>query len=217
MMVTLLGATGFVGKRLVARLLDAGLNVRVLVRTPDKLGDIAGKVSIVRGDFFSGEDIDAVIEGADAVMSTIGPSKGEMSAFFADSCVRAMKHLLRAVKERGTKRLIFMAGAAMPVPEEKLHFTRGVMAAFIKMVAKPAWEGKVKEMAMAFESDLNVTVIRPPMIRDLDYGDLAAHDSRIGGVFVDVNQLAAFMVDQLDGTDWIGKAPVVWTQRTARR
>ena len=83
MKVTLLGSTGFVGKILLDKLLDAGHNVKVLVRIPSKLGDMAGRVTMVKGDFFRDEDIDAAIEGEEAVMSTIGPSKGEMSAEFA--------------------------------------------------------------------------------------------------------------------------------------
>ena len=73
------------------------------------------------------------------------------------------------------------------------------------------------EMAMAFESDLNVTVIRPPMIRDLAFGDFKVNELKIGGVFVDVNQVAEFMVNQLASTEWIGKAPVVWTRRAVYR
>ena len=46
------GATGYIGGRLVPRLLDAGYAVRVLVRTPEKLRDVpwAGQVEIVQGD-----------------------------------------------------------------------------------------------------------------------------------------------------------------------
>lgn len=212
MKVTLLGSTGFVGKRLLDKLLDAGHDVKVLVRNPGKLGDMAGSITVVKGNFFRAEDIDAAIEGAEAVMSTIGPSKGEMSAEFADNCVLATKHLLRSLIVQGTKRLILMAGAGMPIPGEKLHLTRRLMATAIKMIAKAAWAGKVMEMTMAFESDLNVTVIRPPIIKDLAFGDLGVNESRLGGVFVGVNQVAEFMVNQLTSTEWIGKAPVVWTK-----
>lgn len=46
------GATGYIGGRLVPRLLEAGFTVRVLVRTPLKLRDVpwASQVEIVEGD-----------------------------------------------------------------------------------------------------------------------------------------------------------------------
>ncbi|MET1043079.1 MAG: SDR family oxidoreductase [Microbacteriaceae bacterium] len=53
------GATGYVGGRLVPRLLEAGYRVRVIVRSPQKLTDVpwAGDVEIVQGDL---QDADAV-------------------------------------------------------------------------------------------------------------------------------------------------------------
>lgn len=217
MKVTLLGSTGFVGKHIVSKLLDAGHEVKTLVRSPGKLEEVAGRITVVDGDFFRNEDIDAATEGSEAVMSTIGPSTGEMSADFSDRCVLGMTHLIRTMEEQGAKRLIFMAGAGMPIPGEQLHLKRRLMATAIKVIARSAWAGKVAEMEIAFESDLDITVIRPPMIRNLGFGCLHADESIIGGVLVDVNQVADFMVKQLDSTEWIGKAPVVWTQRTRRR
>ncbi|WP_156109958.1 NAD(P)H-binding protein, partial [Cryobacterium sp. MLB-32] len=50
--VLVTGATGYIGGRLVPRLLEAGYEVRVLVRTPLKLRDVpwADQVEIVKGD-----------------------------------------------------------------------------------------------------------------------------------------------------------------------
>lgn len=213
MKVTLLGSTGFVGKVLLSRLLDAGHEVKVLVRNPHRLGDMTARVTVLQGDFFSNEDIDAAIAGAEAVMSTIGPSKNEMSAAFAASCVTAMKHLVSAMEEQGPKRLIFMAGAAMPLPGETLSPRRRVMAGIIKIFAKAAWQGKVMEMQDAFNSGLDVTVVRPPMITESANGDFHVHETKLGGTAVGVSQVADFMVDQLLSQQWIGKAPVVWCQR----
>ena len=46
------GATGYIGGRLVPRLLDAGLRVRAMARNPDKLADAPWRddVEVVRGD-----------------------------------------------------------------------------------------------------------------------------------------------------------------------
>ena len=46
------GATGYIGGRLVPRLLDAGLRVRAMARNPDKLADVPWRsdVEVVRGD-----------------------------------------------------------------------------------------------------------------------------------------------------------------------
>jgi uncharacterized protein YbjT (DUF2867 family) len=52
MRILVTGATGYIGGRLVPRLLEAGHEVRVLARDPGKLADVPwqGRVQIVRGD-----------------------------------------------------------------------------------------------------------------------------------------------------------------------
>ena len=214
MKVTLLGATGFVGKVLSRHLLDAGHELKALVRNPTKLGHLSDEVTCVEGDFFKNEDIDSVIEDADVVMSTIGPSKTEMSSDFAANCVTATRHLVNALQECCPRRLVLMAGAAMPIAGERLNPLRSMMAFAIKTMARSSWEGKVTEMQVAFGTALDVTVVRPPMITKSAHGSFHAHETRLGGISVGVNHVAEFMVNLLATSEWTGKAPVIWTRRT---
>ena len=64
-LVLVTGATGYIGGRLVPRLLAAGFRVRVLVRTPAKLEPVPWKddVEVVVGDLTSLEDTTAACEG----------------------------------------------------------------------------------------------------------------------------------------------------------
>lgn len=63
------GATGYIGGRLVPRLLDAGFTVQVLVRNADKLKDVPwrSKVDIVEGDLL---DADIVNTACALTMTT---------------------------------------------------------------------------------------------------------------------------------------------------
>ncbi len=63
------GATGYVGGRLVPRLLEAGFRVRVLVRSPQKLQDVpwAGRVEIVTGDLGDRDSLAGAFEGVDVL------------------------------------------------------------------------------------------------------------------------------------------------------
>jgi uncharacterized protein YbjT (DUF2867 family)/uncharacterized protein YndB with AHSA1/START domain len=62
------GATGYVGGRLVPELLDAGMEVRCLVRSPSKLDDRpwTGRVEIVRGDVADPASLAPAMAGVDA-------------------------------------------------------------------------------------------------------------------------------------------------------
>ena len=60
------GATGFVGSALVPRLLDAGWNVRVLARHPERLDAAwSGRVEVVTGDAGSASDLAVALKDAD--------------------------------------------------------------------------------------------------------------------------------------------------------
>jgi putative NADH-flavin reductase len=64
--VTVIGATGGIGRQVVEKALAAGHEVRALVRDPSRLNQ-AG-VSVVAGDLADGEAIDRAVEGSDAVI-----------------------------------------------------------------------------------------------------------------------------------------------------
>lgn len=65
--VLVTGATGYIGSRLVPVLLDAGLRVRVLTRSADRLRARrwADDVEVVEGDATSRQDLDRALEGID--------------------------------------------------------------------------------------------------------------------------------------------------------
>jgi putative NADH-flavin reductase len=212
MNIALLGATGFTGRILLKRLLDEGHRLKLLVRNPDKLSCISDRATLIKGDFFNPHDVESVIKKTDAVMSTIGPSKHVKSAAFADKCSSAMHHLISVMETQGPKRFIFMAGAAMAYPGEELNLRRRYMAFIIKHIAKKAWEGKTREIKAAFESSLDITVVRPPFIIAKSSGQFTARETYLGGSTVAVSDIADFMVKQLTSDKWIHKAPVVWNQ-----
>lgn len=68
MNVLVTGATGYIGGRLVPRLLQAGHAVRVMVRDPERLKDRpwAPRVDVHRGDVESAGDVAEAVRGMDA-------------------------------------------------------------------------------------------------------------------------------------------------------
>ena len=58
------GATGYVGGRLVERLLREGRQVRVLARNPSRL-EAPPEVMAVKGDLVTGRGLDRALDGCD--------------------------------------------------------------------------------------------------------------------------------------------------------
>lgn len=67
------GATGFVGGRVVRQLLDAGHQVKLVVRNPAKAGDlVAAGAAVYQGDVTDRESMRAPMQGCDGVFHIAG-------------------------------------------------------------------------------------------------------------------------------------------------
>ncbi len=71
--MALLGATGMVGDFLLREALARGYSVRALARTPAKLDEYSGRITIVQGDARDPVVIEELLRGSDVVISALGP------------------------------------------------------------------------------------------------------------------------------------------------
>jgi uncharacterized protein YbjT (DUF2867 family) len=104
------GATGYIGARLVPRLLDEGLRVRALARNPGKLSDVPWRdhAQIARGDL---TDVDSLIEAFDGVdvvyylVHSMGTTKD-----FAGEEARTVRNVVTAARRTGVRRVVYLGG-----------------------------------------------------------------------------------------------------------
>jgi uncharacterized protein YbjT (DUF2867 family) len=108
--IVLTGATGYVGGQLLPRLLDAGHEVRCVVRTPDH-ADLPDGAQVIQGDVLSGDGLDEAAAGADVayylVHSMGGADDGED---FAARDRRAARTFGEAMARAGVARTIYLGG-----------------------------------------------------------------------------------------------------------
>ncbi|MFH1619599.1 MAG: SDR family oxidoreductase [bacterium] len=104
------GATGYIGGRLVPRLLEKGYEVRCMARHTQHLeGRGWLKAETVKGDALSGDGLEKALEGTDAAYYLIH-SMAEKSADFAADDARAAKNFAVAAKKAAVKRVIYLGG-----------------------------------------------------------------------------------------------------------
>ncbi|OBI94838.1 nucleoside-diphosphate sugar epimerase [Mycobacterium alsense] len=104
------GATGYIGARLVPRLLDEGHRVRALARNPDKLADVPwrGRAEVVRGDLGDLDSLVAAFDDVDVVyylVHSMGVSKD-----FAAEEGRAVRNVVAAAHRAGVRRVVYLSG-----------------------------------------------------------------------------------------------------------
>lgn len=104
------GATGYIGARLVPRLLDEGHLVRALARNPAKLADVPwrGRAEVARGDLSDVDSLTAAFDGMDVVyylVHSMGTSKN-----FAAEETRAVRNVVTAARRTGVRRIVYLSG-----------------------------------------------------------------------------------------------------------
>lgn len=108
--VLVTGATGYLGGRLVPRLIDAGHEVTVLVRSVDKLRDVPwlSEVTVCEGDLLKPDTVAAACAGNDVVYYLVHSmgSKGN----FVETETRAAEHLAKAAADAGVRRIVYLGG-----------------------------------------------------------------------------------------------------------
>lgn len=111
--VLVTGATGYVGGRLVPRLLSAGYDVRVLVRNLDRLADVpwASRVEIVGADLLDAESLRAAFQGVDAAYYLVhSMNTASDSTSFETLELTSAQNFATAAKDAGVKRIVYLGG-----------------------------------------------------------------------------------------------------------
>lgn len=115
--VLVTGATGYIGGRLVPRLLARGHHVRCVVRDPDR---VAGRdwpgVEIVPGDLADDSVLPGALEGIDVAYYLVH-SMAEGDAFRERDRMIA-EAFARAAGEAGVRRIVYLGGLGRP---EEVH------------------------------------------------------------------------------------------------
>lgn len=109
------GVTGYIGGRLVGRLLEQGHRVRVLVR--GNPGRLAGRpwindVEIAAGDVLDPETLPAAFENIDSAYYLIHSMSHNKK--FSDRDVQAAENFARAAAGAGVARIIYLGGLGDP-------------------------------------------------------------------------------------------------------
>ncbi len=98
MSIALIGATGFIGSRILSELVSRGHTVTAIVRNPEKVPALPG-VTAVKGDILDKDGLATLLAGHDVAISSVHYLASDADA------------LLGAVKQSGVKRYLVVGGA----------------------------------------------------------------------------------------------------------
>ena len=120
-LILVTGVTGYIGGRLVPRLLDAGFRVRCMVRDASRLQGRAwrSRVEVVEGDVLRPDSLTEVMRGVSAAYYLVH-SLGAGSDF-SERDLRGARNFGSAAKSEGMQRIIYLGGLGDPATQLSAH------------------------------------------------------------------------------------------------
>jgi uncharacterized protein YbjT (DUF2867 family) len=100
------GGTGYVGSRLLRRLVAEGRPVRALARRPELLAD----VDVVRGDLLTGSGLEEALEGCSSAYYLIHSMEAAVNGDFAGRDRRMAESFAEAAARAGVERIVYLGG-----------------------------------------------------------------------------------------------------------
>ena len=150
MRVFVTGATGFVGGRVLRALLDAGHDVRALVRpgSVESARHTLEGVDIAEGDVLA-DDLDEHLKGIDAVIHLVGIIREDVrrNVTFERLHVEATANVIQAMSRRDVRRVVHMSALGGDIEGPTAYFRS---------------KGAAEDLLRC--SGLDWTVIRPSII-----------------------------------------------------
>ena len=151
MKVTLYGASGMIGSRILNELLSRGHQVTAVVRDPSKIKTTGA--TAIAGDILDPSSVDQTARGATAVVSAFAAPHDDVSKL-----VDATRSLLKGLQDAGVRRFLMVGGAG------SLEVAPGV-----QLVDAPVFPAAWRPIALAHrdafavleQSDLDWTSLSP--------------------------------------------------------
>jgi len=211
MQLAIFGASSATGQYLVEQALAAGHTITAFVRDADKLARPDDNLTIITGDALNRADVEAAIQGADAVLSTIGP-KGKQTTVAAESTT----NIVAAMRKHRIRRLVVVSVGGITVPQDNRSGFGRILGKILKALLGPVFTDRERQLEILQESGLDWVAVRVPRLTDNPAtGRIVAGFWGQEGIGSSLTRadLAAFMLDQLHEDAWLGKAPVVTNKK----
>jgi len=156
MKLLLIGATQGIGFELLQQALQAGHEVILIARNPDRLDINHEHLNVVKGDILSKSAIEQTVNGQDAVCITIGtkPTREPVSVYSEGT-----KAVIEAMKKSSCRRLLCVTGIG--AGDSRGHGGFFYDKIINPLLLKTIYEDKDRQEAIVRQSELDWEIIRP--------------------------------------------------------
>jgi putative NADH-flavin reductase len=212
MRLVVFGANGATGRLLTRQTLAAGHQVVAVTRRPAGFPITHERLSVVEADVHDAQAVDRAVEGADAVLSTLGvPYTRKPINVYSDG----IRNIAAAMSRHEVKRLIVVSSSAT----EPHHHADGgflmnrvLQPLITATIGKTTYSDMRRMEELVRGSDLEWTIMRPSGLFDAPgVTRYELHEDRAPGIFTSRADLAASLLEQATDVRFVRKAVAVTT------
>ena len=212
--IAVIGAGGRTGKYLVNQLLNQGFQLKLLLRNPENTlhNSLLNNpdVEVIHGDILDTHDVRLLLEGCQAIISTVGQRKDEPLV-----ASQATTNILKVMAENETKgfnlrRYILVAGLNVDTPFDRKSAETKMATEWMKTNFPEIHADRQKAYEILSGSNTDWTLVRVPYI------EFTEERSKIGvnledspGKKISAADIAGFLIEQLNDVTYFRKAPFI--------
>ncbi len=161
MQITVFGANGKVGRKVVQLLLDEGYTVAAAIHT-DTNYIKHERLSTVECDIKNKDQVSKVLQGSNAVISCLGswgtPTKDILST--------GMKIIIPLMQQHNIQRVISLTGSNVMLSSDPFDVINWLSVICIKIGAGKIYQDGKDHIKLLAQSNLDWTVLRSPVMRE---------------------------------------------------
>jgi putative NADH-flavin reductase len=197
MKLIVFGATGGTGLSIIDQALAAGHEVTAFARSP-----FESKAKVVQGNVLDPAQVADAIRGHDVVFSCLGTRPWRHT----NICSVGSASIMAAMKTAGVRR--FIAMSTQGIGDSKMSLLGRIGA---RLFLRKAFADKDVMEKLIEATDLDWIIVRPGfMTSGKARGKWrAADDASIVGGMICRADVATFMLQQIESTEWLRRRPVI--------
>ena len=213
MKILSLGANGAVGQLALDDLLNAGHEVTALVRNASALPRKEPRLTAVQGDPTNAADVEKVLAGQDAVLSTLGARTNKRTTLRTD----VARNLVAGMKRNGVRKLVWLDAAGVGSSKEfversSFFFGRIIIPLFLNHM----YEDAAVADELIEKSGCDWVIVRPMSFTNrMKTGNVSVVTDMSLTVQLRLritrSDVAAFLVEQVVKDDYVWEMPIIFT------
>ncbi|TCZ73188.1 NAD-dependent epimerase/dehydratase family protein [Paenibacillus albiflavus] len=206
--IAIIGGTGKVGRYLACEALHRGYQVRMLVRNPQNLTYRDDRIELVEGSVEYIDHLRALLKGCHTVINAFGQPPKAIPMYS-----NVTSNLLNLMNELTINRYIGVTGGSLTLQGDHKGLLNKLGAYMFETFLSEMITDKKREAAILQQHrSLDWTLIRLPFVTEGSaIGDVQVKLTDMPGFKISNQDIASFMIGQINDKSYIRRAPFIAT------